>query len=281
MNVINIFFASDNNYAQPMGVAIYSMLDNFHSDQYKPKITILDGGISEKNKSKLLTIGNNFQTQINFTKISNEIFKNCKYIGRYTLVAYYRLIIPNIIEKEVKKAIYLDCDILVIDNIVKLYEKNIENYIIGAVQSRNKKEKYFSSGVLLMNLEKMREEKITEKALNFAENVNQKLEYPDQDILNKVCKNQWLELENVWNFEIERSELKVTPSPAILHYITDFKPWYRFYHNYYQKYYRQYLRKWPDYKIYNPEIKTAIKQIIKYIPLTTYLTRRIKNLINP
>jgi lipopolysaccharide biosynthesis glycosyltransferase len=279
METINIFFASNDNYAQPMGIAIHSLLDNFRSDKYKVKITILDGDISEDNKIKIKNVGKRFSTQIEFTKVSNEIFKDCKNLGRYTIVAYYRLIIPNILGEDVKKAIYLDSDILVMGNITELYEKNIDNYLIGAVQAKNTNQKYFGSGVLLMNIEEMKKRSFVENVFESIKKSNQKsnYNYTDQDIANMVCKDQWFELDYIWNFEIERSERKHTPNPMILHYITPFKPWYRFYHNYYQKYYLKYLKKWPNYRIERTDFKTAVKQILKYIPLSTNLVRLVKN----
>lgn len=277
METINIIFASNDNYAQPMGVAIYSLLDNFLSDKYIIKIIILDGGILEGNKDKIKEIGKKFSVEIEFVKISDEIFKEVKYIGRYTLATYYRLIIPNILGQEVKKALYLDCDILVMGNIVELYKKDINNYLLGAVQARcYENRKYFSAGVLLINLEKMRAENFVEKAFDFIKINTEELDQGDQTVLNYICKDKWLRLENIWNFEIERSEQKVFPSPIVLHYITNYKPWHRFYHNYYQKYYRKYIKKWPGYKIQNPGLKVAAKQILKYIPFSVPLARLVK-----
>jgi lipopolysaccharide biosynthesis glycosyltransferase len=278
METINIVFCSDNNYAQPTGVAIYSLLDNFLSDKYEIKITVLDGGISEENRSKIKTIAKNFTTEIEFIKISNEIFKDCKYIGRYTLVAYYRLIIPDILGQNVKKAIYFDGDILVLGNIVELYEKDVTNYLIAAVQAKREGPEYFAAGQLLMNLEELRKFDFVKKVLDFIRTDNRKLDWPDQDILNFVCEGRFLKLEDKWGFEIERSGGKITPEPIILHYSTPFKPWNRFYHNYYQKYYRKYLKKWPDYRIEKTEFKVAIKQILKYIPFSIPVTRLIKKI---
>jgi lipopolysaccharide biosynthesis glycosyltransferase len=256
---------------------MFSLLDNFHSEKYKLKINILDGGISEENKIKINDIGKKFSTQVEFIKIREEIFKDVKSIGRYTIVAYYRFIIPDILEIDVKKAIYLDCDILVIGNIVELYEKNIDNYLLGAIQARCFENKiYFSSGVLLMNLEKMRSENTVKRLFDYIKKNNEELDNPDQDILNFVCKGRWLKLDNIWNFEIERSENKIIPDPIVLHYATNYKPWYRFYHNYYQKYYKKYLKKWPGYKITNPNLNIAFKQIIKYIPFSIFFARKIK-----
>jgi lipopolysaccharide biosynthesis glycosyltransferase len=279
METINIAFASDNGYAQPMGVAIYSLLDNFHSVEYKIKVTILDGGILEENKKKIVEIGERFSTEIEFKKISNEIFKDCKNVGRYTLVTYYSLINPSVFGNEVKKAIHLDCDILVIGNIAELYKKNINGYLVAAVQARFVDKKYFTNGVLLMNLEKMRKENFTKRAFDFIKENDGKLNYFDQDVWNSICKDQWLELSNIWNFEIERSERKIIPEPIILHYATSYKPWHRFYHNYYQKEYLKYLKKWPDYKIWKIDSTVAIKQLIKYIPFSISIVRFVKRKI--
>ena len=64
METINIVFSSDNNYAQYMGVAICSIFEN-KKVGYLIDIYVLDGGISEDNKSKLKVLEDRYNFKIN------------------------------------------------------------------------------------------------------------------------------------------------------------------------------------------------------------------------
>lgn len=286
--------ASDDNYAQPLGVSVYSMLDNFLSEKYKIKIIILDGGIIEKNKIKLEKICNNFETEVTFIKIPDNEFKNFPIMAHFSKAIYYRLLIPNIITEEVEKAIYLDCDILVLGNITELYETDIENFYVGAVKDfiSDKQilksnisfykhiKKMFNSGVLLMNLKKMRKDNFIQQSIDFINRHSKELLLPDQDALNFLCINNWTEVDKKWNYQMDRSQERVHPTPNILHYTASYKPWHSFYNNYYQKYYKRYLKKaWPNYKIKPVSFNVAIKQIIKHIPFSIFIVRKTRSLL--
>lgn len=288
---INVVITADNNYAQPLGVTVYSLLDNFASDNHRIKITVLDGGITEENKSKLYTICEKFNTEIIFIRMSNTDFDGFPVIGRFPKTIYYRIFIPNKLGHEVKKALYLDCDILVIGNIAPLYETNIDEYHVAAIEDFVGKEhiasstalfskqikKMFNAGVILMNLEKMRGDNFVERACEFVKNNADNLPLLDQDALNFMCRDSWLPVNKVWNYQIDISQGRIDPSPVILHYTNSYKPWNAFYNNYYQKDYVRYLKKsWPNYIIKPVSFKVTVKQLLKYIPFSVYLVRNIK-----
>ncbi|MDD5407046.1 MAG: glycosyltransferase family 8 protein [Sulfurovaceae bacterium] len=292
--IINVVLASDDNYAQPMGTAIYSMLDNFSSEEQELAITILDGGISDESKEKLFAICRTFDTKIDFKRISKDDFRYFPLLQYFSLVAYFRLLIPRILDTSVEKAVYIDCDIMVLGNMAELFNTDIGNNYVGAIRDHVEEQvfkmdcpfykdikKYFNSGILVMNLTKMREENFIEKCFEFNKEHSKEILYADQDILNYICIDNWTELDKAWNTQLDRSEGKITPTPKIIHYTTSFKPWYRFYHNYYQKYYMGYLKKaWPNYTIKPVPFKTIIKQLIKYIPFSVAVTRLIKRNLN-
>jgi lipopolysaccharide biosynthesis glycosyltransferase len=289
--LLNVVYACDNNYAHMLGVSAYSMLDNFRSDRYRIKINIFDGGIDDNNKKKLEKIFNKFDTPFEYYSITNEVFKDCPVTHHVTVATFYRLVIPEKIAQDVSKVLYIDCDTLVVDNIEPLFLHDITNYYFGAVkdfvqdsvfQLPNKyykfMTKYFNGGLLLMNLDKLRREHIQEQWFDFLKNHAHELIYPDQDTVSYICRNDWLVLDPIWNFQVDRSQEKVTPAPKILHYTMAYKPGYRFYRNAYSKPYYKYLKlAWPDYKMKPvPSLWIAFKQLIKYIPFSVPLVRAIK-----
>lgn len=297
--VLNVVYTCDENVTQLLGVSVYSLLDNFSSKKYKLKITVLDGGITDVSKNKLYAICEKFNADLTFEKIEKELFKDCPNEQPYdrsdvTVTSYFRLIIPNIFGEEIEKVIYIDCDTLIIGNIEELYETDIRDYYLGAVRDfveaavlqidcKHYKDlkRYFNAGVLLINIKKMREDDIVKKSFDFIRDNIKELHFPDQDTLNYLCNNHWLVLDKGWNFQTDRNQVKVEPTPKILHYTTAYKPWHQLYHNYYQKEYMMYLKKaWPGYIIKPvPSIHIAIKQLIKFIPYSVPIARKIKKLL--
>ena len=105
-NIINICFASDNNYIQHCAAAISSILVN-NKSQRKYSFHILDGGISSENKEKLLSLRNLCDFDMQFYDMSkidcSELPLNREYIS---IVTYYRLFLLDILPQNLDKIIY-------------------------------------------------------------------------------------------------------------------------------------------------------------------------------
>ena len=97
----------------------------------------------------------------------------------YSPSIYYRLFIPTMFP-QYKKALYLDCDITILDDVANLYNHDLKRNLVGAivdeVVTSNEvfryyvenalgvnEYKYFNSGILVMNLDAFRKEKLEEK----------------------------------------------------------------------------------------------------------------------
>jgi lipopolysaccharide biosynthesis glycosyltransferase len=129
---------------------------------------------------------------------------------RYTEAASFRLLLPELLP-EYDSIVYIDCDVIVRQDIGKLYrEKNLaDNYIAAIFEAPIEHQaerfkalgcdplRYFNSGFLLMNLKQMRAEKVSERLLEACRVPY--LEFPDQDALNQVCQGRVLPLSPVFN----------------------------------------------------------------------------------
>ena len=97
----------------------------------------------------------------------------------YPTLGYGRLFITKIVPAEVKKLLYLDTDVYAYDNIDELYDTNVDGKYAAVVldvsaQSfakdeleRTKVSKYFNAGVMLLNLDKIREDKVDDACIDF------------------------------------------------------------------------------------------------------------------
>lgn len=274
METINIIFSSDDNYAQYMGVSICSIFEN-KIDGYLINIYVLDGGISKENIIKLTILEEKYSFEIKFIQVNSLIFNEFYTSRHITKAAYYRIIIPNLFPN-LKKVLYLDCDTIVIGNVLELYKININNYYFAAVedlymgQARHNDlniplaAKYFNSGVMLINLERWRNNNLSQLILNFIKNSKIKLEFHDQDAINANTFNKWLNLPLKFNYMstlFNKNDLNNKKQNILIIHYTGLKPWNYFSHNYFNTYYFYYLSKtpWKNKKYINKSFKnTAI-----------------------
>ena len=237
---IPIFFAVDDNYVKYLRIAISSLKEKANR-QFKYEIIILHNGLSQESKSLISKLKSS-HFRIRFDNVSGEIesiSSRLKVRDYYTLTTYYRLLIPNRYIF-MDKALYLDADIIVRDDISKLYFEDMADNYLAAVPDQSvsiipefseyvekalhiKKEKYFNAGILVMNLKRLREVHFLRQVVNISKNVMFKVAQ-DQDLLNVLSKDhvQYLSLD--WN-TMPLGEKR--NNPHIIHYNLIYKPWKR------------------------------------------------------
>jgi lipopolysaccharide biosynthesis glycosyltransferase len=163
-----------------------------------------------------------------------------------SVVAYARMLVPDSLPRAASRLLYLDSDIVVIDDLRPLFETSLEGAVLAAVldpvppwidrpfRSEVLKlpdpEFYFNSGVLLIDVEAWHRESVTQRAFEFSNNLppGTRLLYPDQDTLNAILSNSWLPLDRKWNYfkHDETMNLQQFRSEAaIVHFASGKKPW--------------------------------------------------------
>jgi lipopolysaccharide biosynthesis glycosyltransferase len=280
---IPVCFSSDNKYAPHLGVSITSILKNKNEDD-NLVFYVLDGGISEKNKEKLLSLKSIRDFEIKFIKIDNTRFSETRVYGKdhITDASYYRLILPDICNRE-DKIIYLDCDLVVRTSLREMLEVDLTDYYVGAVPDTNsiKQSKrlnlkeYINSGVLLFNISAWRRNNITAKLFDWAKRNKRIILFHDQDILNAVLDQKVKIIDTVWNVQIPKIDKqakdfeKTLKNAKITHYVA-YKPWkgplqYSAMKDLYFEYLA--LTPWKDlkYKFKLNNLKSEFKLFIKWL----------------
>ena len=184
--MINVCLASDNNYAKYLGVTLASILVNAKAED-ELCFYILDGGIEEDNKNKILSLKQIKNCEINFIKIDESLFEDYKKVKTHshiTLATYYRLKLSELLPF-VDKIIYFDCDIIVNSSLDELFNADLNNYAIGGVLDINgKKVKenplYINAGMIVFNLEYIRKNNVEKEFLDYAKETFDKIEIVDQ-----------------------------------------------------------------------------------------------------
>lgn len=237
---INVAFAVNDTYVPYLEIALFSLLKNNLSNQFD--ICILSSDISKKSLKKLNKIARHFNNAtIQVAKLGDERLKEFKAELHFSHDIYSRYLLPDILTDK-ERVLYLDADILVTGNISKLYYDDFENnYIIGIrdigigkpmfeqyLQSLNLHGKgYINSGVLVMNLDKIRQDDKVEELITTTIRLSDKIRHPDQDVINIVFSDNIKYVDCSWNFQDEDRKDRIIEleEAKIIHYTTEKKPW--------------------------------------------------------
>lgn len=288
-NGINLVLASDDNYAKYLGVALFSIVENYNDSRIL-FLHILDNGISTDSKKRLKTTINKPGIELLFYDISGGFLADFPEVNHLSRTSYARLLIAELLPKDIKKIIYLDCDLVVLKDIAELYDQNLGSYSLGAVSDVMAKEilriyfypgltNYFNAGVLLIDLEAWRQKNIKIRAGEFIKIHFKDLIRSDQDVLNCLFKDDWKILDSRFNLDLKRESFSAMPpvNTAVLHYSDRLKPGSYLFSGRSGVYYFKYLNKtpWKDSGFADRNLKNFFK---KYYYL---LKKESKRIIRP
>lgn len=142
------------------------------------QIAFLNGVVKSKN-------ANNSVEKIDVTELYEKEFKSCKnenaYCTPYTLLRLLADLLPQIPDK----LLYLDIDMMANGDISELYNIDVEDYEYAAVKekygSKLIRPDYINAGMLLLNIKKIKETKLLEKAREKIR--TKKMLFADQDAI--------------------------------------------------------------------------------------------------
>lgn len=250
----NIAYICDDNYAMPTYVSMASVKNNLGGRECN--IHVVTVGLSDDSKKEFYR----FETDkfhVNIHEIDLSFYeKKIAQISQkshVTPTALLKFELPNILE-ETDKVLYLDSDVIVKNNIDELLNYPIGNlYAVCAPELWKLVHKentdngyYFNSGVMLLNLQQLREDKISlklwEEKIRISNSNTSKT--MDQDTLNNVlgkrislipvkynfnpyfAQKRYLKLVNYFNDHIYDSMKSLTEDIRIIHYVgREDKPW--------------------------------------------------------
>lgn len=270
---INIVFASDDNYIQHATVAMMSIMQN-SSRQNCLSCYILDDGVSISAKEKVYQTFRDTNVKVHFICADVKRLENLFVSGQLSRAAYLRLQMAELLPATVERAIYLDCDLVVLKNIVELWNIDLQHHALGAVPDygimasgkdwpRKQRELgfepddvYFNSGMLLVDVAAWRKNGYGSKIIEAVKKHN--YQHHDQDALNVMFHKNWLPLPLQWNVippvwnlflkilckaKFRERAIQARREMAILHYAGGYKPWEYpetvSFNTHYYKYFRQ------------------------------------------
>lgn len=206
---MNIIYASDDNYAWLMGISMISLFEN-NRGCHEINVYLFGDKISSDNEVKLNQAAKQYGRKLEIIDVNKLKLPDKLYSGRYPKSAFSRLFAFDLLPKEIDRVLYLDCDIIVDGCINELYNHTMEDKIIWAVKdcvSKAYKLKigikgdgiYINTGVMLMNLRKMRQFPMLDRISEFVGRYSGVMDYADQEIINGIFQGEFGILPPQWN----------------------------------------------------------------------------------
>lgn len=244
---INILVTLDKNYIKQLNVMLASLL--FSNLNVRFKVYWLHNSINEccvVDTRKILGC----RGELVLISVYEAELEKAPISARYPHEMYYRIFAAKYLPKDIEKILYLDPDIIINGSIEELYNISLENYFYAAASHTGKfltnlnsyrldmedDSPYINSGVMLMNLKKLREEQDFEKVFEYIEKKNKMLILPDQDIISSLYGSKIYVLDSFrYNmterlFQLYGMEKGITlnwikENSVVIHYCGKNKPW--------------------------------------------------------
>lgn len=259
MDYIEIVCCTDSNYVMPTGVMLASLFENNRGDDIR--VHLLHGGISDVQIKDIENLAGAYGRSVSFYHMDDREFSFFPIEKDYQTghagsspVTYYRLFLTKILPSCIGKVIYLDGDVIVTGNIGSLWATDMEGKAVAAVPDSftdvplhynrlryPQRKGYFNAGVMLINLEYLRNHNVVDKFVDYVRKHPERLACHDQDVLNFVFQDAKTELPlkynmmneywfdtryNVLSWQYEEQIKEGQRHPVVVHFTGIPKPWY-------------------------------------------------------
>lgn len=208
MDAIQVVAATDDGYACQLAVMLLSLFERGGAPSIQVHALV---PYDFKSASRILEALGNHGSKVTFRRVDVSVVADLKGRPDISNATYYRLMMGDLIPQSINRVIYMDCDMLVCGNMWELWQQPLGAALVAAVIDPGfknhvllglpKPARYFNAGLLLVDLKRWREEKIGQKALEFAAANPARLTFNDQCALNWVLKDRWIELPIKWNVQ--------------------------------------------------------------------------------
>ena len=237
---VEIALASDDKYFKGLLVTAVSIVEHASKDA-ELSFNILDGGISQANFSffEKRLVGLNPLVTIRRIAVDQLSLRQFPQYWSSKL-PYARLMLPTVLP-EVDCVIYSDVDFIWLADVSLLWLQRNEANVLQAPPEQMEgtlsmeehwfaehhmafnRERYFCSGLAILNLRKLREETCMARVVEFLR-VHNDVKFADQTALNAVFLNDAALLDNKWHTLTSCVQKNGLLQPTALHFAGD-APW--------------------------------------------------------
>lgn len=264
---MNLLFSIDDHYTTQLETVLLSIKLNTGGEGIN--VYVIQKTALKRGK-ELAAFCQRLKMTYHPVMVKGEIFAKAPVTDRYPTTIYYRLLAHELLPANLHKILYLDADILCINDLHRLYNTDLSGYlyasaihtgltntteVINKIRLQNfDADGYYNSGVLLMNLDALRKRVKPADIFNYIQ--KHILLLPDQDVLNALYGRYTKTIpDELYNFDTRNGRIYelisfgewtldwVVKHTVILHYCGRDKPWLpKVNHGRYTALYKQYLR---------------------------------------
>jgi lipopolysaccharide biosynthesis glycosyltransferase len=250
-DVIHVGCGLDDYYLMPYGVLLVSLFETNKMNKFH--IHVFSSKLSDGSIEILKGITNKYNAGFTYYPMDSALLENLAETDRISNVTYSWNVIPELIDPKVNKLLYLDGDMIVLDDIKPLWETDLNGYVIAAVDDiaaikykENDRLRipeqfgYFNTGTILIDRKEWVQNDFSRKVLSFARENAEILKFLDQDAGNCILYNKRKTLHPKWNQQVGVYFLKknfvnstysnevldeTINKPVIVHFNGMEKPW--------------------------------------------------------
>lgn len=232
---LSVVFSSDRKYVPHLATALASLLET--NPDFVDRVFVITNESNDKAFAKLRDfVKVRYFVDLELIQISDSVLENFQVTGHISRAAYSRLLVGSLLPVEISRVLYLDCDLVVVGDIseigalIETADPIAEPEVLAVsadsgqhlTEFGHSGEKYFNSGVMVLNLSKWRSTRAEEKLVSFATAHAGRLHLWDQDVLNVIFEHSWVEIPGWFNDTASGTDSRES---RIIHFVGATKPW--------------------------------------------------------
>jgi lipopolysaccharide biosynthesis glycosyltransferase len=252
---MHFVFSSDDAYAMPLAVAVRSLADVL-PDPGTARVTVLSDRIEPRSRARVQASCP--EIAIEFVDVAALLPDGLPVGQNQSRAIYARLFAPSVLDGD-GLMLYLDCDLIVLEDPSQLLWVDLRSRTIGAVRDvdsptascpgglKNWRDMgidprlpLYNSGVLLIDCMEWKRQDAAQRVIDHVRRYEAGIRFADQDGINVVLAGRIHSLPLRWNaqpplrrakhlgysfFEDDEVDEAIF-DPAILHFAEGAKPWH-------------------------------------------------------
>jgi lipopolysaccharide biosynthesis glycosyltransferase len=241
---ITVACSIDDRYAVPLAVMLESLVACLPPSR-RPRVYLLERSLSRANCEAIGSL-----VELHPIPLSGPCLDRLPRDHRYPPEAAAMLFLPELLPAEIDRVLFLDADMLVLDDIGPLWEHDLAGRSWAAAidpaiplcrsprgvprsiaRGIPADAAYCNAGVMLVDLQAWRRRGVAERALDFLAQSDDRVEFLHQEALNATGWNDWTRLDPRWNLPatagrwFDQTPDSAADRPGIVHFAGRLKPW--------------------------------------------------------
>lgn len=254
-DLLNLVFASDQNYLTYTVVTLASILKNYKGTKPIHVYLLVDQKLDDQHVAKFAALKQIHAFQFHEIDVDASQFANIRTSAGISIATYYRLLMHKLLPKNVHKVLYLDSDLIILDSIDQLYDEKFDGAVFAGVEDSisttyNKRfgipadGRHINAGVMLVNVDALRRIRFDGLVERYLAANRYRLMLGDQQIIAELFFDAIRYVPVKWNVHgsmfapdwiesfvgsqnsMDASEAaNAISTPSLIHYTLSRKPW--------------------------------------------------------